>query len=115
MIFWFVLTFSLTYMLVDPFFSGDNTEGSENFSVTLSDVQTVNFTSDSQDLNASSTSATSFISPIKFFDMFVRIFTFRIPSTNFPVLLSLIISFLNWFLILMLGTQIYRQARSGGG
>lgn len=51
-----------------------------------------------------------------FWGMLVRLFTFSIPSvTGMPVLIGVMVSGINYFLIMFILLLAYRQLRSGSG
>lgn len=50
-----------------------------------------------------------------FIDMAVRMFTFRIPSYVMPSIFNIIVNFMNYFLLLIVGIVIYRLASPATG
>ncbi len=102
-LFWFLLSVILTSMFQDPFIT--NPTQNTNFSI---DVDSVNMTTDDP---VETTTLRSFVNALGV------MFAFRSPVlSGVPSIISTLLSFLNWFLVILLGISIYRIANpiSGG-
>jgi len=109
-VFWFLLTFSLTYVYADELVLRALAEGNSSYVITLNQSE-YNFTSGTSDA-----SPTVYQTTGGWWSMVGRIFTFRIPVVEqIPIGLTLFISFINYFLLTIMGLLIYRLIRSGAG
>lgn len=96
--FWFLEGFIFSLISSDIVLGGDY---SSNRSITSVNGSSYFNTSNIDDVHASSGG---------FIDTTIRMFTFRLSSEMFPSFLNAIISFLNWFLLLLAIMSIYRIA-----
>lgn len=102
-VFWFVMSIGVYLMQSDNYI---DTTISGNQSSTINPTGQINIT-DSVDYSNPT--------PKTYVDMLGRMFTFRLSTIGYPSFISSIISFINWFLVMLLGILIYRLIRSGAG
>ena len=95
---WFIVGATLTSMVNDSFISGESLTG--NNSYTVGDATVFN----SSGVYNEDASKKSFL------DMSVRMFTFRVPTSLLPTGFNAFLSFLNWFLLILMVVSIYRLA-----
>lgn len=99
-IFWFIEGTVFSLLGSDKVLASAYTD-QQNFSI--NENLTSNYFNTSDDLSPEASSG-------GFLAMSFRLFTFRLPSSLFPVGLGFIISFINWVAVLMLVICIYRIA-----
>ena len=95
---WFIVGATLTSMVNDSFITGETLTGNTSYSV-----------GDPTVFNASGDYSES-ASKKSFLDMSVRMFTFRVPSSLLPSGFNALLSFFNWFLLILMIVSIYRLA-----
>ncbi len=106
-LFWFLMTLGITAIANDPLMQQVSQSGNTSFLIDAN-TDNINFTSETVSPETSN--------PISYVQMLFRIFTFRVPEIlNAPVLVGVIISFVNYFLVLVLGILLYRLLIFGGG
>ncbi len=96
--YYFILGFGLSFLIQDEFIIAEAIEG--NTSLTLVNTSIINLTTSefSTDTNLRS-----------FPNALGIMFGFRTPlPAAIPQSLTVIISFINWFLLILLGTAVYR-------
>lgn len=95
-VYWFLLGMGLNFLLKDTLLV--SAEMGSNYS--MINISNVNMTTDEL---TDEVSLKSFPSALKI------MFGFRTPEINgLPSILTFIISFINWFLVIMMGISIYR-------
>jgi hypothetical protein len=105
-IFWFVMSIILTDMANDPTIVQTSFEGN---STTVIDI-------DTSSINMTAIPTGDDVTPVSFMNLLARIFTFRLNTiVDMPVLISSIISFINYLLVLWFGILLFRQFSIGGG
>lgn len=105
-LFWGFLTIILTGINADPLITDIDIVGNSTTDATLPDGR-LNITDETF-------SSPSSIGIIKYLDMFVRMFTFRLPS-SFPDSLNVFLNLFNYLLVGLLALLMFRQVRNGGG
>ncbi len=99
-LFWVFLTFMFTLYAFDVSF-GQELD------------QDFNTTEVLESFNATINEEISLLTPFKFIGMTFQIFTFSIPNVSFTA--NILISLVNWILVVVFALLIYRQVRSGAG
>lgn len=96
--YWFLIGMGLNYLIQDEFILSAGSEGNSSFIVP--DTSNINMTTDEL---TETTSLRSFPTALKV------MFSFRTPiPLAIPQVLTVILSFINWFLVILLGISIYR-------
>lgn len=97
-VYWFLVVMGLNFLLQDEFILSAGAEGNTSFSVF--NTTDINMTTDEL---TEQTSLRSFPSALKV------MFGFRTPiPAAIPATLASILSFINWFLVILLGISVYR-------
>ena len=110
---WVFLSFMLSEVFKDSLIASETLQGNQSYGISTE----IN-ANKAQGINFSYMEAVNYndVGVKGFWDMFARIFTFRIPSVNgFPVGLTFFVSAFNWILVGIFFLLLYRQIRSGGG
>lgn len=95
--YWFLLGLTLSFMYQDSFINSPSLDS--NYT-SVGATSNINFTTDEY---------TNQTTPITFINVLKTMFLFRVPkSVGMPYLMTFIISFINWILIILLGISIYR-------
>lgn len=97
-VYWFLIGMGLNFLLQDPFITSEGIVGNTSFNIP--NTENVNMT---QLQNPEQTTLRTFPNTLKI------MFGFRTPiPAAIPQTLAGILSFLNWFLIVIFGIAVYR-------